>query len=635
MTKQKTTKRALILSVLTILMCILLLIGGTFAWFTDSVTSSGNKIEAGNFAIDLELLSQESGVWESLKDQNTPLFSDNKWEPGYTEVKVLRVENEGDLTLKWLAKFVSQDELSALADVIDVYTLNYGVLADPSEVFYPADRTLEGYTKVGTLKDFIETLQATTTGVLKAGEKAYLGLALKMQETADNEYRGLSLGGTFDIKIVATQMTDETDSFDNSYDAAAPLNFIPVSNENELEKALASKEDNIVLTNDIPIKETLTINYPAKIDGAGYILGRGSATTYSARTTTVYTGEVFTIAAGATLTLENIVVDGGAVWTGEIDPVLKRGTVNEGVVSTNALVIAGANSHLVLGEGAILQNNDGALAVNLGTRIGATLTLDGGKIINNNSDAGAIWGGGHITVNSGSISYNSSTGVAGAIRMVSNCNLNVNGGEISYNKAATSGGVAWGYGASTYNFNGGKIYGNSAGVGGVLYTGDGSIVNVGGDVEIFENVATDSCGAFRLSNRTAFNMIGGKIYGNISQNNSTWAGFYGWNVAANITGGQLDDAICLDSGLACKLGGNGIGGVVYFALNTNHNTAYLTEQFGTIKFNVAEDSNFAAFNIKPATSYTYTEGDEAKLICLNEGYTTYYDTATGTFKIKK
>lgn len=636
MTNQKTTKRALYLSLFTILMCILLLVGNTFAWFTDTVTSSGNKIESGNLIVDLELLSKD-GSWTSIKQDKTTLFTNEKWEPGYTEVKILRVENEGDLNLKWLAKFVSEEELSALADVIDVYVLNYGILEDASIVAHPADRTLADYTNVGSLAEFINSMEETTKGTLKSGEKAYLGIALKMQETAGNEYQGMSLGGSFDIKIVASQDIGEEDSFDGQYDTNAPLNFVPVANSKEFEQALSNKEENILLTSDIAINKKLIIDYDANINGAGYTISRDvPATTFSARTTTQpYTAEIFSVATGNTLTLENIVVDGGAVWTGEIDPVLKRGTVNEGVTTTNSLIVLAANSHLVLGKNAYVQNNDGAVAINPGTRAGATITIDGGNVINNNSSSGAIWGGGHITINSGAISYNSSTGLAGAIRMVNTCNLTMNGGEISNNKATTNGGAIWGYNASTYNFNGGKIYGNTAGeVGGFLLTGDSSTINISGDVEIFNNTATD-CGAIRFTNYTKLNMTGGKIYGNTSKNSPSWNGFYGYNVSTNITGGQIDDDFCLQSGLACTVGGGITNGTIYFSLGTNHNTAYLSENFNTFKFNVANSNNFAAFNLKPATSYTYTEGDETKLICQNEGYTTYWDATSGTFKIKQ
>ena len=214
-----STKKSFLTSIVALVLCLTMFLGTTFAWFTDMVTSSGNIIQSGSLKIDLELLDKESGKWNSIKESKSPLFDYDKWEPGYVDVKVLKVENEGTLALKWKAMFVSDEQLSALADVIDVYVLPFGV-GDGADAKYPADRNLDGYTKVGTLKDFVNTIESTTYGNLKAGESAYLGIALKMQDEAGNEYQELSLG-KFNIKIVATQMANESDSFGNDYDANA------------------------------------------------------------------------------------------------------------------------------------------------------------------------------------------------------------------------------------------------------------------------------------------------------------------------------------------------------------------------------------------------------------------------------
>ena len=220
MTKQKSTKRALLLSALSLLMCVSMLIGSTFAWFTDSVTSAGNKIQAGTLKIDLELLEKNedgSTKWTSLKNSKAPIFNYDKWEPGYTDVKILKVENEGTLALKWVAKFVSANDLTELANVIDVY-----VKLSADEFGYATDRTdLSTWTKKGTVAEFVNTISETTYGNLEAGKAAYLGIALKMQESADNKYQGMDLGGAFDIMILATQYTSESDSFNNQYDANA------------------------------------------------------------------------------------------------------------------------------------------------------------------------------------------------------------------------------------------------------------------------------------------------------------------------------------------------------------------------------------------------------------------------------
>lgn len=364
----------------------------------------------------------------------------------------------------------------------------------------------------------------------------------------------------------------------------------------------------------ITLKGSAKLDKPVEIASDIIIVGENPLTTYTRADG--YTDKMITVKANATLKTENLVLDGA------------------GATATGYLVGAEANANIILNAGTVLKNNNGALAVNLGTRIGATLTLNGAEISNNSSDAGAIWGGGHITINEGSkIINNSSTGVAGAIRMVSNCNLTMNGGEISNNTAATNGGAIYGYGASTYNFNGGQMNGNTAAVGGAMYTGDGSTVNISGDFQMCGNTADDA-GAMRLSNRTAFNMSGGEISGNTSKNSPEWDGFYGWNPGVNISGGELADDVTIQGGLTPTVGGDGITGVIHFALSTGHNTANLAKDFGTIKFTVAEGGNFAAFNFKPANGYTYTAGDEAKLVCMNEGYSTYWDAATSTFKIK-
>ncbi len=625
--KKNVKRTALILNVIAIIVTSAILIGSTFAWFTDSATSSGNKIQAGTLKVDLELLSQD-GQWASLKDDNDPIFDYDRWEPGYTDVKILKVENEGTLALQWKAKFVSESELSALANVIDVY-----VKPSATELAYPEDRNLDGYSCVGTVADFVNSIETTTTGTLMAGEVAYLGIALKMRTSAGNEYQGLDLGGAFDIMIVASQLSSESDGFNSGYDSEVSLDWFPVANANQLRLALSNKEKNIVLIDNVVIDGSFVVDEDANIDGNGYSISRAGVTTFSATAAEPFKDIAFLVKENTTLTLTNVTVDGGAVWSGAIDDVLGRGTENIGIVSTNSLILTEANAKIVLGEGAIVQNNDGATAINLGTRAGATLVIDGGEVINNNSSAGAIWGGGHITLNDGKINNNSSTGLAGAIRMVGNCNFTMNAGEMKNNKAVTMGGAIYGYGASIYNLNGGEISNNYASAGGAIYTGDSSTINVKNDCKIINNKA-ENAGAFRLENRTTFNMDGGVISGNISVATPNWSGFYGWNPNVKISGGVLADNVTIQGGLTPSIGGWETAGVIYFDISTNHNTANLLADFGVIKFHVAEDTNFGAFNFKPEASYVYTEGDENKLVCINEGYTTYYDASTNTFRLK-
>ena len=57
MNNTKTTKRALLSSVMAMLLCITMLIGTTFAWFTDSASTAVNKIQAGT--LDIQLLDAQ------------------------------------------------------------------------------------------------------------------------------------------------------------------------------------------------------------------------------------------------------------------------------------------------------------------------------------------------------------------------------------------------------------------------------------------------------------------------------------------------------------------------------------------------------------------------------------------------
>ena len=236
--KKNNTRRALLMSIISLMLCISMLIGTTYAWFTDTVTSAGNKIVAGNLEIDLLLLDKEDNTtWTSIKKDRDPIFNYEKWEPGFTDVKVLKVENKGNLALKWKATAEYNGVMGILADVIDVYV-------KPGVTAYPTDRIdLDGWQKVGTVREFVTGIATSTYGTLQKETSATLGIALKMRESAGNEYQEEILGA-FDITILATQLAYEEDSFDKTYDEKAEYPAGTYKNPGE-EKIL--KEDNVTV----------------------------------------------------------------------------------------------------------------------------------------------------------------------------------------------------------------------------------------------------------------------------------------------------------------------------------------------------------------------------------------------------
>ena len=228
MTSSKSTKRALISSTLALLMCVAMLIGTTFAWFTDTASTGVNKIQAGNLDVKL-MYSTDMQTWKEATDQ-TKLFDDNAlWEPGYTQVVYLKIVNAGKLALKYEAGFSKN------------YTSNKGKNVNGD--WYRVDNylkigTAETTTKFANREDVWSAIAATektlakdvmlTDGwiTLKAGESSNpFAVAIYMPTSVGNEanasrFRPSSVSG-LGIEVRATQATVESDSFDNNYDANA------------------------------------------------------------------------------------------------------------------------------------------------------------------------------------------------------------------------------------------------------------------------------------------------------------------------------------------------------------------------------------------------------------------------------
>ena len=228
MTNSKSTKRALIISVLAIFMCVAMLIGTTFAWFTDTASTGVNKIQAGNLDVKL-MYSTDMQTWKEATEQ-TKLFDDNAlWEPGYTQVVYLKVVNAGNLALKYETGFSKN------------YTSNRGKNVNGD--WYRVDNylkigTAETTTKFANREDVWSAISATERTLakdvmltdewttLRAGEESKpFAVAIYMPTSVGNEanasrLRPSSVSG-LGIEVRATQATVESDSFDNNYDANA------------------------------------------------------------------------------------------------------------------------------------------------------------------------------------------------------------------------------------------------------------------------------------------------------------------------------------------------------------------------------------------------------------------------------
>ena len=224
----KSTKRALISSTLAILMCAAMLIGTTFAWFTDTASTAVNKIQAGNLDVKL-MYSTDMVTWKEATDQ-TKLFEDSAlWEPGYTQVVYLKVVNAGNLALKYEAGFSKNYTSNRGKNVngdwyrVDNY-LKIGI-AETETKFENREAVWSAI--AATEKTLAKDVMLTDGWItLKAGESSKpFAMAIYMPTSVGNEanasrLRPSSVSG-LGIEVRATQATVESDSFGTDYDANA------------------------------------------------------------------------------------------------------------------------------------------------------------------------------------------------------------------------------------------------------------------------------------------------------------------------------------------------------------------------------------------------------------------------------
>ena len=238
MNTKKATKRALLTSVMALVMCVVMLVGTTFAWFTDTASTGVNKIVAGNLKVDIIGENSDAHIeklnFTKVAATDAEASAEILWEPGCRYVtEGFRIANKGKLALKWKAQ-VNKGTTAAnegnfdLLDVIDFYLVRSKDAND-----------------MGTALDEF-------SGNLTAGAKSDVYyIKGVMQTTAGNDYQNLTLDG-ITITVVATQDTVENDSFDNTYDQDAEYP-ISVTTGDELQAIVsnATAPVNIVLTNSI------------------------------------------------------------------------------------------------------------------------------------------------------------------------------------------------------------------------------------------------------------------------------------------------------------------------------------------------------------------------------------------------
>ena len=264
--KEFSSKRALLLSVISMVICVSMLIGSTFAWFTDSATANVNTIKSGNLDVELVDANGEK-ITEALKwvkSAEAPAGEKILWEPGCTyNLESFKIANKGDLALKYKVVISGLTGDATLLNAID-FTVKKG----------DAEVSLDNFT--GKLLPAGKTATADDEEV---GETALITITGTMKATAGNEYKGLSLEG-ISITVYATQLAYESDSKGNTYDKDAT--YYPVIDEAGLRDALKAG-GNVSVEADFTTDETktsasdrTTIKVPTTINLNGTITVPGS-----------------------------------------------------------------------------------------------------------------------------------------------------------------------------------------------------------------------------------------------------------------------------------------------------------------------------------------------------------------------
>ena len=299
---KKTTKRSLVASVMALVMCVTMLVGTTFAWFTDTASTGVNKIQAGNLKMEVSYKNTQDGEFLTV-NKETPVLNNNAlWEPGHVEYAVLKIQNVGTLALKYKlginiasetgSKNVLGNEFK-LSDYIRFAVIEGDLTlnnADRAELVAAAEAADNQLINAGYTSDETHLLAGATDNVKT------VTLVVWMPESVGNEANYapgkdapvINLG----IDVVATQDTVESDSFGNTYDEKATY---PVVNAADFSDAITSAKDGDVIALTGPVDfadETVSLDKDITISGDDAVIKNA----------------LFTVADGKTVAFDGVTV---------------------------------------------------------------------------------------------------------------------------------------------------------------------------------------------------------------------------------------------------------------------------------------------------------------------------------------
>ena len=247
-TNKSSVRRSLIVSATALVLTVAMLIGTTFAWFTDSVSSGKNTIKSGN--LDVVLKYKNNNAFEDVTE-TTSVFSDNSlWEPGHVEYAVLKVVNNGTLALKYklsmniasetAGKRIADNADFKLSDYLKYAVVDRDLSTSATQDAAGRDAILAAAGEGTTLSAATVSYEGHLTANSNTDNEKIVTVVVWMPTTVGNEanHNGTKIPEIkLGVNLVATQDTVEEDSFDATYDANATY---PVKSADELKTALSN-----------------------------------------------------------------------------------------------------------------------------------------------------------------------------------------------------------------------------------------------------------------------------------------------------------------------------------------------------------------------------------------------------------
>ncbi len=358
MTNVKKYRRAMLTSAFAIFMCVAMLIGTTFAWFTDTASTSVNSIKSGN--LDIQLVDADGndleGTTLAWKTADNRAADAILWEPGCTyELKEIYIKNNGNLALKYKVEISGIDGDAKLLGAIE-WTINDAALG--TDVSLAAGATSEALSIKGHMKD-----------------------------DAGNEYKNLSIEGIA-ITVYATQDTVEKDSYDETYDTDAKYTEIIAagktitSGTHTISTGVTATEANAVALNVSGEGTNVTITDGTFDGGAN---GNNKCLKVSDGATVTIKGGTFTVGGDADGYGNSVIYsDGGNI------------TIEGGFFQTD---YAWNGFYYVLNQ---YNSNPGTITVKGGTfvnynpangddNLGGNFVAEGYKVVTENQANGDVW----------------------------------------------------------------------------------------------------------------------------------------------------------------------------------------------------------------------------------------------------